>query len=172
MALDVRPSVGVIIPVYNEEAGLPLVLAAIPRGLVAETVVVDNGSTDTSAAIAQSHGARVVSEPRRGYGSACLAGIEAASSHDILVFLDGDFSDYPEDMADLLDPVVGGQADLALGTRMILPESRRALLPQARFGNRLAAVLMRLLFGIRCSPHSVICEILQPVSWKSAAWDS
>ncbi len=141
----------VIIPVFNEEESLPRVLADIPRELVDEVVVVDNGSTDRSAEVAREHGGRVVPEPRRGYGAACLAGIAATKEHDILVFLDGDYSDYPQDMHQLLAPVVGDQADLVIGSRMLDKEARMALLPQARFGNRLAATLMRLLFGIRCS---------------------
>ena len=141
----------VIIPVLNEEASLPLVLAEIPADLVDEVIVVDNGCTDRSAEIAREHGATVVVESHRGYGAACLAGIAAASRHSILVFLDGDYSDYPEDMRELHAPVAAGQADLVLGTRMVRRESRQALMPQARFGNRLATVLMRLLFGIRCT---------------------
>ncbi|MHC4513918.1 MAG: glycosyltransferase family 2 protein [Planctomycetota bacterium] len=146
-----RPRTAVIIPVLNEEEGLPLVLADIPTDLVDEVVVVDNGSTDRSAEVAREQGARVVVAPQRGYGSACLAAIAATPEHEVLVFLDGDYSDYPEDMRQLLPPVVGGQADLVIGSRMIDREARKALLPQARFGNRLAALLMRLLFGIRCT---------------------
>ena len=146
-----RPRISVIIPVLDEEESLPLVLRDIPPGLVDEVLVVDNGSTDRSAQVATAHGARVVPEPRRGYGSACLAGIAACQASGIIVFLDGDYSDYPQDMPELLRPLLEGSADLVLGTRMVIPESRRALLPQARFGNRLAAFLMRCLFGIRCT---------------------
>jgi glycosyltransferase involved in cell wall biosynthesis len=146
-----RPRTAVIIPVLNEEGSLPLVLAEIPAGLVDEVVVVDNGSTDRSAELAREAGATVVQEPHRGYGAACLRGIAATAGHEILVFLDGDYSDYPEDMLELLSPVVAGEADMVIGSRMIEKESRRALLPQSRFGNQLAAVLMRLLFGIRCT---------------------
>lgn len=146
-----RPRTAVVIPVLNEAASLPLVLAEIPRDVVDEIVVVDNGSTDASAEVARRLGARVVAEPRRGYGSACLAGIAATVGHDVLVFLDGDYSDHPEDMRVLLAELAAGNADLVLGTRMVHAESRRALLPQARFGNRLAALLMRVLFGIRCT---------------------
>ena len=141
----------VIIPVLNEERSLPLVLAEIPGDIVDRVVVVDNGSTDRSADVARAHGADVVSEPRRGYGAACLAGIAATEGCDVLVFLDGDHSDYPEDLRALHGPVARGEADLVLGSRMLMPESRRAILPQARFGNRLATVLMRWLFGIRCT---------------------
>lgn len=146
-----RPSTAVIIPVLNEEESLPLVLAAVPTDLVDEVVVVDNGSTDRSAELAEAAGATVVYEPHRGYGAACLKGIDATAGHVILVFLDGDYSDYPEDMADLLQPVLDEEADLVIGSRMLSRESRKALLPQARFGNQLAAFLMRVLFGIRCT---------------------
>lgn len=146
-----RPTTAVIIPVFNEEASLPLVLADIPREHVDEIFVVDNGSTDASAEVAVRGGATVVEEPRKGYGSACLAGIDAARGYEILAFLDGDYSDYPDELPMLLGPVVAGEADFVVGTRMKTRESRRALLPQSRFGNWLASVLMRLLFGIRCS---------------------
>jgi glycosyltransferase involved in cell wall biosynthesis len=146
-----RPRTAVIIPVLNEEDSLPLVLDAIPKDLVDEVVVVDNGSTDRSVEIARAHGATVVEEEHRGYGAACLRGIAATEDYEMLVFLDGDYSDYPEDMHELLRPVVADEADLVIGSRMINRESRRALLPQSRFGNQLAAVLMRILFGIRCT---------------------
>ncbi|HEX5053104.1 MAG TPA: glycosyltransferase family 2 protein [Planctomycetota bacterium] len=149
LAADAR--VAVVIPAIDEERALPAVLAEIPRDLVAEIVVVDNGSVDRTVEVALAGGARVVHEPRRGYGSACLAGIAATPDSDVLVFLDGDHSDYPEDLRRLLPPVLCGDADLVIGSRMVHAESRRALLPQARFGNRLATVLMRLCFGIRCT---------------------
>lgn len=141
----------VVIPAVDEERGLPAVLAEIPRDLVDEVVVVDNGSRDRTAEVAAAAGARVVHEPRRGYGSACLTGIAATASADVLVFLDGDHSDHPEDLRALLPPVLDGTADLVIGSRMVDATSRRALLPQARFGNRLASLLLRLCFGIRCT---------------------
>ncbi len=131
---------------------MPLVLADIPSDIVDTIFVVDNGSTDRSAEVAREAGAIVVEEPRRGYGSACLAGIAAAGDDfDVLVFLDGDYSDHPEELALVVAPIFDGTADFVVGSRMLRKESRRALLPQSRFGNWLAAVLMRLLFGIRCS---------------------
>ena len=146
-----RPRTAVIIPVFNEEESLPLVLDEIPSDLIDEVIVVDNGSTDNSAALAVAHGATVVQEPARGYGAACLCGIAASVEHEVLVFLDGDYSDYPEDMRELLPPVVEREADMVIGSRMLRAGSRSALLPQARYGNQLAAFLMRWLFGIRCS---------------------
>lgn len=146
-----RPSVAVVIPVLNEEESLPLVLRDLPGQWVDAVYVVDNGSTDRSAEVARAGGATVVREPELGYGAACLRGIEAARGHDVLVFLDGDYSDHPQEIEQLLEPLIDDSADLVLGSRMIRPDSRRALLPQARFGNWLASVLMRLLFGIRCT---------------------
>lgn len=143
--------VKVIIPVRNEREALPLVLAELPREQVAEVIVVDNGSTDGSAAVAAAAGARVVTEPRPGYGAACLRGIEAAGDVGILVFLDGDHSDFPADLPQLLAPLAADRADLVVGSRMLLRESRRALLPQARWGNRLAVLLLRWLFGVRAT---------------------
>ena len=146
-----RPSIAVIIPVFNEEQALPRVLADIPDDIVDQIVVVDNASTDRSSAVAREKGAHVVTESRRGYGSACLAGIAAAEGYEVLVFMDGDYSDYPDDMRQLLAPVLSGQADLVIGSRMSSRKARKAVPLQARFGNRLAALLMRLLFGIHCS---------------------
>lgn len=140
-----------VIPVLDEEEALPLVLQDLPRDLVDDVVVVDNGSTDRSAERARAAGARVVHETRRGYGAACLAGIAATSGFDIVVFLDGDHSDFPDDMRALLAPVLENRADLVIGSRMQRPESRDALLPQARFGNWLAAQLLRRLFGLQCT---------------------
>ncbi len=141
--------ISVIIPAYNEEPSIGLVLDALPRQRLHEVLVVNNASTDKTAEVARSRGARVIDEPRRGYGQACLAGIAALDNPDIVVFLDGDFSDYPEEIVGLIAPIESGTADLVLGSRMILPQSRKALLPQARYGNRLAVFLIRMLFGHR-----------------------
>ncbi|MBI4384306.1 MAG: glycosyltransferase family 2 protein [Nitrospinae bacterium] len=143
------PKISVIIPAYNEERSLPLVLQGLSRQSLHEIIVVDNGSADDTARVARENGARVVREERRGYGSACLKGIAHLDSPDIVAFLDGDYSDYPEDLAALVRPIVGGKRDFVLGSRMVLRESREALLPQARYGNRLAVFLVRLFFGFR-----------------------
>jgi glycosyltransferase involved in cell wall biosynthesis len=144
--------VSVIIPVFNERESLPLVVADVPRGLVAEIVVVDNGSTDGTDRIARGLPVRLIHETRRGYGSACLAGLAAleASPPDVVVFLDGDYSDHPEEMPSLLAANAGG-ADLVIGSRTLGRREPGALLPQARFGNLLACFLIRLLYGHRYS---------------------
>jgi len=138
--------ISVIIPAFNEEDSIGLVLDALPQNLIHEVIVVDNNSTDNTARSASEKGARVVAEQRRGYGSACLKGISVLDNPDIVVFLDGDFSDYPEELVKLVAPIESGEMDFVLGSRMILPESRSALLPQSRYGNQFAVFLMRLFF--------------------------
>lgn len=139
----------VIIPVLNEEDAILCVLNDIPD-LAQEVIVVDNGSEDDTAARAAAAGARVVHEPRRGYGQACLAGIAALPQDtEIVVFLDGDYSDHPAEMGRLVEPLRTGAADLVIGSRVLGEREPGALLPQARFGNALATFLMRFLYGVR-----------------------
>src|SRR5206468_13066115 len=147
-AADRAVRVSVVIPVFNERDSLPLVVGDIPRGLVSQIVVVDNGSTDETAGVARGLPVRLVREGRRGYGSACLAGIAAleAAPPDVVVFLVGDYSDHPEEMPRLLEAIAGG-CDLVIGPRMLGSREPGALLPQARFGNALACSLIRLLYG-------------------------
>lgn len=141
-----------VIPALNEEASIGLVLRDLPHPLVPRAIVVDNGSTDGTAAAAAAAGATVVREPRRGYGAACLAGIAALPPEcDIVLFLDADHSDHGEEAALLLAPIERGEADLVIGSRMRGRAEPGALLPQARFGNALACFLMRLLYGFRYS---------------------
>ena len=111
--------------------------------------MVDNRSTDRTSEVARANGATVVYEKRQGYGQACLSGMDALDNPDIVVFLDGDYSDFPEEIDLLLAPILKGEADFIVGSRMILEESRKALLPQARYGNQLAVFLIRLFFGHR-----------------------
>jgi len=143
-------SVAVVIPVFNERESLPLVVGDIPRESVREIVVVDNGSTDDTQLVARGLPVRLIREPRRGYGSACLAGIAAleASPPDVVVFLDGDYSDHPEELP-LLTAAIADGADLVIGSRMSGRREPGALLPQARFGNALACFLIRALHGHR-----------------------
>jgi glycosyltransferase involved in cell wall biosynthesis len=139
----------VIIPALNEEKALPLVLKAIP-GWVARVIVADNGSTDATAGVARAHGAHVVHVPQRGYGRACLAAIAALPAEtDVVVFLDGDASDAPEEMAVLLAPLANGTADFVIGSRVLGERERGSLTPQQIFGNALACLLMRLIWGVR-----------------------
>ncbi len=141
----------VIIPAYNEEKALARVIDDLPRKVVSEVVVVDNASTDNTAEVARAAGATVLAEARRGYGYACQRGIRYASdrSADVVVFLDADYSDYPSEAARLLEPITKGEADFVVGSRMRGTVERGALLPQARYGNWLACMLMRAIWGIR-----------------------
>ncbi len=143
------PRISVIIPAYNEEKSLAHVLNDLPRDRLHQVIVVDNRSTDRTAEVARENGATVVHERHRGYGRACLTGMAALDAPDIVVFLDGDYSDYPEEISQLVEPILKGEADFVVGSRMLLAESRQALLPQARYGNQLAVFLIRLFFGHR-----------------------
>ncbi|NQT87389.1 DUF2064 domain-containing protein, partial [bacterium] len=129
--------------------GLGLDVAGVDYDPRRGVVVADNGSTDRTAVIAVEHGARVVPASRRGYGSACLAGIAALAEPDIVVFLDGDFSDHPEEMPLLVDPIASGEADMVLGSRVLGCCEPGALTPQARFGNWLTCSLLRLFWRVR-----------------------
>jgi glycosyltransferase involved in cell wall biosynthesis len=145
--MHASPKIAVVIPVFNEQEAIQNVLSDIPRRLDADVVVVDNGSTDRTVDLARQMGARIVHEHRRGYGWACLAGIDALETPDIVVFLDGDYSDHPDEMTLLVEPIVEGHADLVIGSRTLGTREAGALLPQARFGNWLATWLIRRLFG-------------------------
>ncbi|HVS65607.1 MAG TPA: glycosyltransferase family 2 protein [Thermoanaerobaculia bacterium] len=142
----------VVIPAFNEELSLPLVLADLPRSVVKRIVVADNDSTDRTAAVARDAGAEVVTATRRGYGSACLAGLahlRATGPPDIVVFLDADYSDHPDELPEVIAPILEGRADLVIGSRTLGKRERGALLPQARAGNLLACWMIRLLYRHR-----------------------
>ncbi len=143
--------IAVIIPVLNEEKTLPRVLADIPGELVDEVVVVNNGSTDRTPAIAGEWGATVLFEPKKGYGYPCLKGIEYLKERnpDIVVFLDGNYSDHPEEIIRLIDPIVREDYDLVLGSRVMGNSETGALRIPVRAGNLLAITLIRFFYCFR-----------------------
>jgi glycosyltransferase involved in cell wall biosynthesis len=143
--------VSVIIPTRNEASAISRVLADLPADLVTEVVVVDSNSTDGTPEIAAKMGARVVHEPRRGYGRACLTGLAIADAPDVVVFLDGDYSDRPAELPLLLAPIADGRADITMGSRLGQRRIAGALPWHAVFGNWLAARLIRLLYGLKIS---------------------
>ncbi len=140
--------VSVVIPALNEAAAIGGVGGEVPRELIQEIIVVDNGSTDRTAALASAAGARVVHEPARGYGAACLAGARAVADADVIVFLDGDRNEDPRELSVVLAPLLAGQADLVIGSRTRGGAEPGALTPQQRVGNRVVTVLLRLLYGL------------------------
>lgn len=148
MPVDSYASVTVILPAQNEEKSLPLVLGDLPH--VGRVIVVDNDSSDCTAEVARQAGAEVVTERRRGYGAACLAGIAALASAppEVVVFLDADFSDHPEELPTLVDPILAGDYDFVLGSRLMGNRERGAMPPQGVWGNRLACFLMWLRFRV------------------------
>lgn len=142
--------IAVIIPAYNESGSIQPVIRDIPDW-VDRIIVADNNSTDDTAARAADAGAEVVTESTRGYGAACLAGIDALRDEEIVVFLDGDYSDYPEDMAHIVDPIALECADMVIGSRAKGEVATGAMTPQQRWGNWLACTLMRIIWGLRHS---------------------
>jgi glycosyltransferase involved in cell wall biosynthesis len=143
--------VTVIIPTRNEAQAIGRVLADLPSDLVTEVIVVDSNSTDGTPDIASRKGAHVISEGRRGYGQACLTGLASANSPDIVVFLDGDYSDRPAELPLLLAPIIEGRADITIGSRLAGPRTPGALPWHALFGNWLAASLISNLYGVKIS---------------------
>ena len=142
--------VGVIIPALNEELAIGSVVRALPHW-VDVIIVADNGSSDGTAAVAADAGAIVVGEQRRGYGAACMAALGKLPPVDIVVFVDGDYSDYPEDIADLVDPIVDDGHELVIGSRTLGGAEAGALTVQQRFGNSIATLLIRLFWGVKYS---------------------
>lgn len=142
--------VDVIIPVYNEEDSIGKVISEIPDTMVRHVVVCNNGSKDGTAAVAESHGAIVVHQPEKGYGNACLKGMEYIANleikPDVIVFLDGDYSDYPSEMVDLIKPIVADNVDLVIGSRALGEMQSGAMMPQQIFGNWLATTLIRIIY--------------------------
>jgi glycosyltransferase involved in cell wall biosynthesis len=165
----------VIIPALNEEKTIAGVVRSIPPECVHEIIVVDNGSTDQTAKHAQEAGARVVSEPRRGYGKACRAGVNALSSDvNIVIFMDGDGSDCPELMARLVDPILAGTHDFAIGSRTRGNREVGSMNPQQVFAARLMGFLIRLLYGIQytdmCPFRAIRRDSLDQLGLRSATY--
>ena len=152
-----KPIIDVLIPAWNEEEALPLVLADLPKDWVRQVIVCDNGSTDRTQEVAKENGAIVVSQPERGYGNACLAGIRYLQSlptseqPEIVVFLDGDYSDFPEELPNVVAPILKDGQDMVIGSRRLGGMEPGAMTFPQRFGNWLAPFLIRLFFGQRFS---------------------
>ena len=145
------PTITVIIPAFNEEKSIGKVVSDIPRDLVEHVIVVNNNSNDNTVEVAKSAGAIVMDEPRRGYGWACLKGIEKSRElkTDIVVFMDGDYSDYPEEIVKVIGPILEDNHDMVIGSRVLGKREKGSLTPQQVFGNRLATKLIRLFYGAR-----------------------
>lgn len=166
--------VSVIIPTRNEALSIGRVLSDLPKDLVTEVIVVDSNSTDDTREIAARMGARIIPEPRRGYGRACLAGLAAAESPDVVVFLDGDYSDRPAELPLLLAPIAEGRADITLGSRLVGPRTPGALPWHSAFGNRLAAYLITQRFGQRITDlgpfRAARAEVLRALALEEATY--
>ena len=154
-----------MIPALNEEGSVGKVLAAIPEPYRRRVILADNGSSDRTREVAAAAGATVVSEPRRGYGAACLRGLAelAKDPPRLVVFLDADYSDHPEEMPAVAGPILEGRADLVIGSRVIGEREAGALTPQARFGNALATCLIRTIYGRRFTDLGPF----RAVSWEA-----
>ena len=148
------PRIAAVIPALNEAPSIARVIESLrEQALLAtgDVIVVDNGSTDGTGQIARGAGARVVCEERRGYGHACLAGVLAARDAEVIVLLDGDAADDPDDLPRVLEPLLRGEADSVVGSRVLGSRARRAMTWQQIFGNHLAAFLMHAIYGVRVS---------------------
>ncbi len=159
--------VGVIIPALNEAGNIGRLVREVKAVIEADVIVVDNSSTDDTAGEASRAGARVIFEARRGYGFACAAGVAAAGNSEILVFMDGDYSNSPADLPKLIEPLINDDADLVLGSRALGHITPGAMPLQQRFGNWLASRLINQLYGteitdlgpfraVRCSTLALI----------------
>jgi len=141
--------ISVLIPAFNEEKSIAQVIVELPQGLVDQIVVIDNGSTDATGEAALRHGAKVVQEFHRGYGAACLKGLASIGETDIIVILDGDHSDYPEQINRLVEPIAAGNADFVIGSRVLGRRQDGALTPQQYWGNKFAVFLIQRLLGYK-----------------------
>ena len=179
-----RYRVHVVIPAYNEAESLPMVLRALreqPQALDS-LIVVNNASSDSTAIVARREGALVVDEPKRGYGSACLRGISELQKRilphpacrDIVVFIDADYSDYPEELPRLLEPILHGGKHLVIGSRLSTTSARAAVPVVARLGNTFAMQVLRLLYGVSFSDmgpfRAISWEGLQFLGMQDKTW--
>jgi glycosyltransferase involved in cell wall biosynthesis len=143
----------VIIPAFNEQNAVGLVIDEIPKEWISEVIVVDNGSTDNTFEQAESRGATALKEPTRGYGNACLKGMQhianSPTKPDIVVFLDGDHSDYPEQLIELVQPIINDEMDMTIGSRALGNKEKGSMTPQQIFGNWLATFLIKLFYGVK-----------------------
>lgn len=141
----------VIIPAFNEEQSIAKVINDIPKEVVSQVIVGNNGSTDKTKSEAESAGAIVVDEPRKGYGWACLAALKKSQDYnpDIIVFLDGDYSDFPNEIPIVIKPILHGNMDMVIGSRVLGNREKGSLTPQQVFGNWLATRLIRIFYGAR-----------------------
>ena len=166
--------VSVIIPTHNEAQAIGRVLADLPSNLVTEILVIDSNSCDGTCEIALKMGARVIQEPRRGYGRACLTGLANANAPDIAVFLDGDYSDRPSELPLLLAPIIDGRADITLGSRLGAKTIPGALPWHQSLGNRLAAGLIRILYRVRITDlgpfRAARADVLRELALEEATY--
>lgn len=168
----VAEKVAIVIPALNEEAAIYQLLAELPQDFAQWVIVVDNGSTDATASVAQKSGAIVTKEPTRGYGRACLKGFRTARrlGAEIVIFMDGDGSDDPTDLPMMLRPISEGRADLVIGSRVSELAERGAVPAQARLGNWLVSRMIRLLYGVRLhdigSFRVVRCSLLETIDMR------
>jgi glycosyltransferase involved in cell wall biosynthesis len=166
--------VSVIIPTHDEAQAIGRVLADLPSSLVTEIIVVDSNSTDGTPDLARKMGAQVIQEPRRGYGRACLTGLANTQNPDVVVFLDGDYSDRPSELQIILAPIIEGRADITLGSRFAGKRNPGALPWHQSFGNRLAAGLIRILYSVKISDLGPFragrAEVLRALALEEATY--
>ncbi len=168
--------VAIVIPALNEEVALRYMLAELPQNIAQWVIVVDNGSTDATAFVACSAGAIVASEPLRGYGRACLKGFKTACrlGAEIVVFMDGDGSDDPADLPMILEPLLEGQADLVIGSRVSKRAEHGAVPPQALLGNWLVSRVIGLLYGVHLhdigSFRAMPCSLLEALEMREMTY--
>lgn len=145
-----NPIVRIIIPAYNEEKSIVHVLKDIPKDLITEIIVVNNASTDKTAEVAQKFGATVVTEHKKGYGNACLCGMKhLVNDTDIVVFMDADYSDYPEDLPRLLEPILKNDVDMVIGSRTLGEREKGSMTTPQIFGNWLSTRLLKIIYSVK-----------------------